>query len=104
MCMYPDHASFRKHVQAVTEGLEKGIYEGVYNHQDSSCCVVGLALAHFTEQPVDAGQTGELLSRINNPHLSTLFNTFDMSNVRDQKQGAAKGRTYLAATADLETV
>ncbi len=104
MCMYPDHSTFRKHVQAVTEGLEKGIYEGVYNHQDSSCCVVGLALADFTEQPINAGEAGELLSRINNPHLRTLFNTFDVSDVRDQKLGAAKGRKYLAATADLETV
>ena len=104
MCEYPNHETFRKHVKIVTEGLEKGLYEGIYNHQDSSCCVVGLALADYTQQPVNAGETGELLSRIVDHHLHNLFNTFDMLNPRDQKQGAAKGRVYLAATADLETV
>ena len=105
MCMLPDHKTFRnEHVVPVVEGLEKGLYEGIYNHQDSSCCVVGLALAHFTGQPISAGDTGSLMSEINDPRLHALFNTFEINDMHDQSQGAAKGRKYLAETKEFETV
>ena len=80
------------------------MYAGTYNHQDSCKCVVGLALEDFKGDVVSAGETGELLSSIADHRLHMLFNTFDMTDVRDPNEGAAKARKYLSETADLETV
>ncbi len=103
MCMYPNHETFRKHIKIVADGLDKGIYD-TYNHADSRCCVVGLAIADMTSQPVDSIDSDKILAHIENNHLNTLYNRWFSQDPRDQAEGAQRARAYLAATADLETV
>jgi hypothetical protein len=104
MCMeFPSHEVFRKHVVKLVSDFEAGL-RTEYNHQDSNCCVVGLALADAIGQPLEMGDSNAFLAKVGDPRLQSLYNTMGMTDPRDQKEGAMKARDYLIATKELENV